>query len=407
MAFRPDRADHPRPRRGAVIVITGISLVTLLLFGALAVDVGYIAALTAEMQSTADAASLAGVSAMREGAYASYEDRARNIIARNQKTQGFLSLDDQVIQVGRWDRETLTFTPLSPTEAAHGNSVRVVSKRNKVSLFFAPLMGTNTTNVAREAVAWVSPDCGGIWGITGVRVPGNVQVDSYNSTDGVYTSTGAGNNGDVCSNGDLTVSGSIEIFGDTMGSPVTVSGGSATVHGDVEDLSDPADLPEVDMGDIVTNNDNSFIGLTDKGNEPFGSGWNLSIQANDNLNVPPGRYYFESVSFESGASLTFTGTTEIYVTGNFNESGYGSFNTTGDPHDLTIYSTGDVFNITGSTSFYGSVFAPNAVMKLSGTPEFYGAIVAGELKMAGNAQVHVDESLALTHSLKGPPMLVR
>jgi hypothetical protein len=50
---RPDRAVRPRRRRGAVVVITSVSLVTLLLFGALAVDVGYIAALTAEMQSTA------------------------------------------------------------------------------------------------------------------------------------------------------------------------------------------------------------------------------------------------------------------------------------------------------------------------------------------------------------------
>lgn len=404
---RPDRAVRPRRRRGAVVVITSVSLVTLLLFGALAVDVGYIAALTAEMQSTADGASLAGVSALRDGDYARYTDRAENIISRNQKSQGFLSLDDQVIEVGRWDRELQMFTPFSDAEAAKGNSVRVVSKRNKVSLFFAPIMGKNSTNVAREAVAWVSPDCGGLWGINGVEVPGNVTVDSYFSTDGAYSALGAGENGDVCSNSDLTVGGSIEIFGDTMGDPVTVKGGSATVHGYVDTLSEPADIPEVDFGDIATDNDNGLIGLTDKGNNPFSSGWNLSIKANDNLTVPPGRYYFESVSFASGSSLTFTGETEIYLLGNFNESGYATFNTTGDPHDLTIYSKGDVLNISGSTEFYGSILAPNAAVSITGTPDFYGAIVCGTLKMAGNAQVHVDESLGLTHSLKGPPMLVK
>ncbi|HSS65423.1 MAG TPA: TadG family pilus assembly protein, partial [Gammaproteobacteria bacterium] len=116
-----------------------MSLVTLMLFGALAVDVGYIAALTAEMQSTADGASLAGASAMRDGKYEFFKERALSIIERNQKSQGFLALDDQVIQLGRWDRAAMTFTPNSGEDLNRDNAVRVVSRRNKVPLFFAPI----------------------------------------------------------------------------------------------------------------------------------------------------------------------------------------------------------------------------------------------------------------------------
>ena len=43
-------------RQGLVLVLTTVSLVTLLLFACLAVDVGYICALTTEQQNNADPA---------------------------------------------------------------------------------------------------------------------------------------------------------------------------------------------------------------------------------------------------------------------------------------------------------------------------------------------------------------
>lgn len=397
----------PTRRRGAVIVLVAVSMLMLLLCGALAVDVGYICSLVAEMQNTADAGSLSGASALQEGAFDEWKERSYRLIARNQKLQGFQSLDDQVVQVGRWDRAAQTFTTLDPSSANRSNAVRVVSKRNKVPLFFAAIMGKNATNVSREAVAYVTPTCGGIWGFEGVDVPGSVYVDSYNSIDGNYSLATAGVNGDVCSNSGLTVSGSVEINGDTLGAPVAVKGGSATVNGYIDTLDKPVTPPTVDFGDVAINNDNASIGLTDGGRNPFSSDLNIQVPANDNLTLNGGTYYFESVAFRSGATLTIAGPTTIYLTGDFDATGYGAVNTTTNPHDLTIYSTGSIVNIGGSSTFYGAIVAPTSEVKLTGNGDMYGAVVGQTVKIAGNVTFHVDESLDLVHSLKPPPQLVR
>ena len=394
-------------RRGSVVVLTAITMMTLLCFGALAVDVGYICSLVAEMQNTADASSLAGASALRDGQYDMWKERTFRILGRNQKLQGFQSLDDQVVEVGRWDRAGQTFTRMDPSDANHANAVRVVSKRNRVQLFFAAIMGKHTTNVAREAVAQVTPTCAGIWGLESVDVPGNVVVDSFDSSTGAYSMATASDNGDVCSNGPLTVAGSIEINGDTLGSPVTVHGGKAVITGSVDTLEEPVVVPPPEFGDVAVNNDNASIGTTDKGASPFSSGLNVQVGANDNLTLPPGTFYFESVTFRAAATLTVTGPTTIYVAGDFDQTGQSTVNTTGDPHDLTIISAGKFVNVAGGASFAGSIMAPNAEVSLTGNADFFGAVVGRTVKIAGSFDFHVDESLELVHSLKPPPKLVR
>jgi hypothetical protein len=216
-------------RRGAVVVLVTASMVTLLVFASFAVDVGYICALTGEAQDNADAGCLAGASAIHQGDYDSVKARALDLIGRNQKRQGFRALEDQIVEVGRWDKVTSTFNLMDFSMADKANAVRVVAVRNKVSLFFASVMGHHTTNVRREAIAQVAPTCGGVWGKEWVKVPGNVVVDSYYSNEGEYAAGSAGENGDVCSNGPLDVTGSIEIHGDTIGDPVEISGGKAVI----------------------------------------------------------------------------------------------------------------------------------------------------------------------------------
>ena len=53
-------------RRGAVIVITAVTIVVLLLFASLAVDLGFVNAVCGDMQHSADGAALAGASALYE-----------------------------------------------------------------------------------------------------------------------------------------------------------------------------------------------------------------------------------------------------------------------------------------------------------------------------------------------------
>lgn len=203
---------YPRKeRRGVVIVLAAASLVTLLVFAALAVDVGYICALTVEQQNTADAAALAGAVALQEEDSSTAMERMRDVIARNQQDQGFLSLDDQVIELGTWDSTDRTFTALDPDEwEEKAFAVRVVAARNHAPLFAAGIMGGASTDVRREAIAVGRRPCEGFWGLTATRMSGNVRIDGYNYTASECDGYDAGDNGDVCSAGEISVDGSFD-----------------------------------------------------------------------------------------------------------------------------------------------------------------------------------------------------
>ena len=105
-------------RRGAVIVLTVASLIGLLGFVALTVDVGYIYDINAEMQDLADAAALAGASALGDKDSGLPQAYAEEIIARNLKNFGYTSTQDHIIQLGTWDSVKQTFT-VGPDESAN------------------------------------------------------------------------------------------------------------------------------------------------------------------------------------------------------------------------------------------------------------------------------------------------
>lgn len=400
-------------RRAAVAVITAVTLVVLLMFASLTIDLGFVHSVCGDMQHTADSAALAGASALRSVDDANIEavtERVRDIIERMQKSQGFDAPDDQIIEVGVWNSKTSEFEPLDATVRSPF-AVRVVSVRKNTPLFFASVMGKHSTSVTREAVAIGSPRCGGIWGLRGIRVNGSVVTDSYDSTTGPYSATTAGDQGDLCSGRDIRISGSATINGDTLcgfGYEVEVNGRAAEITGMTTANTSPIIDPPLDFGDIKYVNDNGAIGLTDKGKSPFKGGpGNIFVNANDNLTILPGEYYFNSIAMHSGSSIMVTGKTTIYVGGNVKAAGGGVLNETANPGDLSIISAGSRFEIGGSYDFYGSVFAPNADVKLFGDSQWYGALVGGTVWLHGNVEFHVDESLPELNFIEAPqPYLV-
>lgn len=409
---RLSKSNLPARRRGAVVVLTAVSLVTLLVCAALAIDVGYLCALTTEQQNTADAGSLAGAVALQEGDSTWAHLRALHVIALNQEAQGFLSLRDQIVEIGTWDFASQAFTPLDPTEWHNAFAVRVRAARNDAPFFFAALLGKFSTDVWREAVAVGSKSCEGIWGLEGIRVPGNVRTDSYISTDGPYNALTARENGSVCSGRSVDAWGSFEINGDVMcgfGYSVDVRGTAGDITGmTTSSTTATLEIPPLDFSEVEFNNDNATIGLTDGGRNPFSSGWNLDIGEHDNLTLASGTYLFESMRFQAAGSLTFSGPATIYLTGDLDLTAEGSINSTSNPADCTIISSGSTIVMTGHSEFYGSIYAPYADVHLRGTADYYGAIVARIVTMQGDFQFHVDESLPLGKMLDPPPpMLVR
>lgn len=393
-------------RPAATVVLVGVSMVTLLLFASLAVDVGYICALTAEAQNNADAGALAGANLLQEEEYDNLRERVLHIIGLNQRPQGFLSLDDQLVEFGKWDSATQTFYRLPPEDWEAGAfAVRVRAERNNVALFFATVMGHNFTHINREAVAIGTRPCEGIWGLNGVRVVGNVTTDSYESDDGPYDPDSAGDNGDLCSGAGITVNGSVEVNGDVMtgfGYPITVNG-APIITGVTSDLINGVISFDVDTSAFQFANDNNRIPLTDNGSDPWDGGWNLRVPGDDRLQIPPGTYYLESLVIHSTSTLAFAGPTTFYVAGDIDATGGAIINSSGDPSYLTIVSSGDSVKIGGSEALYATIIAPYADVELAGNGDVYGALIGGTVTMKGNFEFHVDDSLPVYEFFSPPP----
>jgi hypothetical protein len=399
---------HPCHRRAVSIVAILVAMPLCLGCAVLAIDVGQLCVLRAEMQTTADAGALAGAGALRLNQWASVEAWALEMILSNQVTQGFNSLDDQIIELGRWEKATRTFSALDPANAASANAVHVVSVRDQAPLFFATGMGLATTNVSREAIALVTPSCGGIWGLDSVTVPGSVWIDSYDSTQGPYTPGSATENGDLCSNGNITVSGSANVYGDALADAVVITGGAAYISGIVEEAIDDVPIPVLDFSDVATNNDNATIPLTDNGFTAFNAAEkNLRIPSGDNLTLAPGTYYMKNIRFDSPSTLTLTGPTEIYMTGYLDGSSSGTINTTQNPHDLLIMSSGSEVNMSGNAQFYGAILAPNAAVTLTGNADYFGAVIGRTVEFGGSFQFHLDDSIDIIEEIRGPLLLVQ
>lgn len=399
-------------KRGAAAVLCLVLFPVLIGFAALAIDVGFICNVAAHSQNTADAAALAGAFALYEGRTDSTISNVQDVIARNQKSEGFLSLEDQTIELGAWDSVNHVFTALDPVDWDKGAfAVRVVARRTQTPLFFSAIFGKSHTSVAREAVATGSGACAGVWALNGLQVTGHSFTDSYDSTEGPYEPLSAGENGDICSGRGIDVSGSSEVHGDVMtgfGYEATVSGSSAVITGVTTSSVDGVEAPVIDFTDVIASNDNGTIGLTDGGQSPFSAGLDLFLSGSDNLTLAPGTYLLDSITMNAQASITVTGPTTIYVTGDVNSSGATIVNATLDPSLLTLNVGGTQVNIEGNSAFYGSILAPNAAVTLGGTSDFYGALIGGTIDMAGDFQFHIDESLALMVAVEPPkPMLVK
>ena len=384
-------------RRATAAPMVAVLSVLLLSFAALAVDVGYIYATAAEMQRTADASALAGASGLLEGndtvRSRAYALATSNPVARSVVTSTLK------IGIGYWEARTRTFTPSADCAAyVSPNSVHVSGTRFDLALFFAPVMGINTTDVSKEAIALVgSGRCAGIWGLEGITVDGNIRTDSYNSNDGVYAPGHALPNGDLCSCRDIVANGGVEIFGDAgygHGYAFKPYGNSYYVYVNIDDHNCNVPPFTSDFIDAEINNDNATIGLTALGRDPFnGNPWDLYVTGNDSLTLTGGTYYFTSVKIDGQATLDITSPTTIYVTGPAFFTGGGIFNVSQHPPDLLIYSSDPTLNMSGNAAFYGAVIAPQSDVLFEGEGDFYGTIIGRTLDFDGDANIHVDESL--------------
>ncbi len=141
-------------RRGAVIVTVAVVLTALLGMAALAVDGSYLMEIRSQMQNTADAAAMAGVSGL---SVSTTEARARAVdyARRNPVLNQMPQVRQTELILGQWDYNTSRFTPTTGAP----NGVRLTLRLSDTPalanprLFFAPILGFRTADVFATATA--------------------------------------------------------------------------------------------------------------------------------------------------------------------------------------------------------------------------------------------------------------
>lgn len=391
-----------RKPHGAIIVLAALMMTLLVGMLAFAIDCGVIALARNELQNAADAGALAGAAALSGGPDAAQTAAQAAAQANGVGSKPVAIVSDQDIELGTWDKKSLCFTPLADSARTNANAVRITcrvnqSRGNQLGLFFAPLFGQSSSNVAAQAVARASTiNCGPFVGLNGVALSGGSYTDSYDPVGGPYSAATARAGGHVCSNGKVALSGGgTQIRGDAhpgAGQSVSLSGGSS-VTGSQKPLDAPLVEPAIDPGIAATVNNNANVPQSAGGKDPLNSSGDYQLKS-DKAFLPPGTYYFSSLSLSGGSSITIIGKTIIYVTGDVNISGGSILNTTQNPANCQLYCMGAKVALSGASQWYGVVYAPTAdVTRSGGSSDFFGMAVGKTLSLSGGGGCHYDESL--------------
>ncbi len=219
----------------------------------------------------------------------------------------------------------------------------------------------------------------GLVGDRGVTLSGSVRVDSYDSSrGGTPRSTGHGLIGSNGSDrGAITINGSVDVFGDVLAGPgaprdAILIIGSSRVSGQIGAAAEAYSMLAV----------NEAAGTED-----------LSLSGNRTLTLPGGTYRYKQVSISGRARLIFTGPATIYAE---TVSLSGNSITTADnrPTNLSIkVPGGGGVSLSGTSDFYGLIYAPESQISMSGSNALYGAVVGRTIRLSGSVNFWYDEAL--------------
>ncbi len=156
-------------RRGAILVLSALLMVFLMGLLALSVDVGYMYTIRAELKRATDAAALAGVGTLIEGADLAPAAAADFLLRNEVGSQVLLETEnrDELVaqwiaehpedlqtEVGTWDPDLRIF---STDYEGLPSAVRVVATYRNEPLFFARVLGFNDFTVQAESIARFQP----------------------------------------------------------------------------------------------------------------------------------------------------------------------------------------------------------------------------------------------------------
>lgn len=412
-------------RQGAILVFAAIILFIVAAFLAMSVDWGYIAVSQSELQNAADAGALAGARQLpnRTAVIAA----AQLWASKNKVSKSTLSFNAaQDIELGTWNESNASFTVVPSNSSIVANAVRVkcnrlASRGNALTLFFGPMIGTNSSDISVSAIAQNKGGaCGGIMALEKIylndRQVGRASyTDSYDSSKGDYNSLTAGKNGDICTNGHLTLNSNSKVNGDArwLQGAKAPNAEEDQVTGEFASFTPAIEFPAIDPGSTATINLNSTLPPSAKGRAVLSGtkfklgdvtvsgGFTIGLKTGtpDSITFAPGTYYFTEMALGSNSKITITGPTYIYVNGQIDMRWGNIDNTTKSPINLQIYPMGldTYFYLPFFGTMYASIYSTVAHIYLDDkaqpvTFSFFGKMVGQKIRVWDTA-LHVDESI--------------
>jgi hypothetical protein len=246
-------------------------------------------------------------------------------------------------------------------------------------------------------------------GCGAITISGNAYTDSFDSSHGTYAQTKQLSNGHIgvsgnaTLNGSATVNGSIFALNTTVGQcrngtpGITLSGKATATAGYVQ-LSA---VPVFAVPPPVTPGSQDFQFTTNANLGP-GSYGNITVTGNKTLTLSPGTYNINSLTLTGNSVLMVSpaGPININFAGNnvskaIDLTGGSISNPSGIPLNFQLIYQGNLAtDVSGGSSTYAVLYAPNAPASLHGGSDWFGAIVVGTLDDSGGVAIHYDRSLA-------------
>jgi len=354
-----------RRESGQALVLISLSLVVLVGFGALAIDVGLLYYTKQRMQTAADAAAVAAAQSLDTGGSYSTATQAASDVA---KLDGF----DTTAGTG------VTVTAAEPTTSPYNSTGYVqVTVAQPQPTYFLSALGYTSINVSAHAIGGIENANGCIYALDPSRsstigVSGNVTITS---SCGILDNSS--------SSRALTASGNITITTSMIGIVGSSPGYSTSGNISITPTPKTKIAPSADpLGSIPAPNVGSYslASVTSSGS--------YSVTGNNQVvTVLPGVYSTGISITGNNAQVTFKGGTygnNINIGGNTSQATFnpGQYQNTGNGDSIDISGNATTTFNSGAYTFYGAV-------KISGnnTITLQPGLYLGGINVTGNANI--------------------
>jgi hypothetical protein len=290
------------------IIYVTMSMIVLLGFCSLAVDLGRVEAVKTELENATDSAARAGVANLPMNAQYSVSYGATLVEIAASKMASQNTADGAPVTINSVSNVSFlnwpATTPLSGANRVSANAVNVQTSLT-VPLLFAQVLGMPTATVHANSTAYIQTTTNyGLVGTNTVQLQGGSGdlVDSYNSSFGPYGATNKGNQGSIAGdtidvNGGSTVNGNVYYY-----SPTTPNTSGGTVNGTITLMSSQLSYPTPTIPSGCTS-----LGA-------------FSVAAGQNITLNSGNYSCTTFTFLSNGTLNINATNgpvNLYLAGQF------------------------------------------------------------------------------------------